>query len=269
MNRAPSFQFYPADWRKDPGVQALDYFDRGIWFEILCIMFESEQRGRLILNGQRMPDEALARLLGLDNQKITTTLTRLIEYGVAKVEPDTGVIYNKRMVEDERLRKIRQESGSRGGNPSFNKGQRNPYYPVDLDNHKVKHADKQKITPSSSSSSSKNKRILSDPRTSEPFDFFYKAYPKHEGKQPALKAWNKLNPDSSLCAAIIETLEKQKAHKDHLKKSGQFCSEWPLPATWLNGRRWEDEIPVETSKTTPDDYFTKPEVITNEHSGTN
>ena len=153
MNRSPAFLFFPADWRKDPGVQALDYFDRGVWFEILCIMFESEQRGKLVLNGKPMPEEALARLLGLDKQKITTTITTLLTYGVAKVEPDTGIIYNKRMVEDGRLSQIRRECGSRGGNPSFQKGQRNPYYPNEKDKQTDKQTDKQKITPSSSSSS--------------------------------------------------------------------------------------------------------------------
>ena len=33
-DKIPAFQFYPADWRKDPGVQSLSYNDRGIWIEI-------------------------------------------------------------------------------------------------------------------------------------------------------------------------------------------------------------------------------------------
>jgi hypothetical protein len=98
-------------------------------------------------------------------------------------------------------------------------------------------------------------RTLSDSRTSESFDLFYKAFPKHEGKQQALKAWKKFNPDPSLVQQILEALENRKIHKAHLKGSGQFCPEWPLPATWLNGKRWEDEIPIEAKQTTPEDYF--------------
>jgi hypothetical protein len=154
VNKSPSFQFYPADWRKDPGVQALDYFDRGIWFEILCIMFESDERGRLILNGQRMPEEALARLLGLDNQTLTTTLTTLLQYGVAKKESDTGIIFNKRMVEDERLRQIRRECGSRGGNPSLLSKKSTSI----LVNQNSTTGVNQIPTPSSSSSSSKREK---------------------------------------------------------------------------------------------------------------
>src|ERR1700733_14857714 len=84
--KIPAMQFYPGDWRKDPGVQSLAYFERGVWFEILMLMHESEERGKLILNGNPMPLDALGRLLGLDNQTLTTTLTALLAYGVMSRE---------------------------------------------------------------------------------------------------------------------------------------------------------------------------------------
>jgi hypothetical protein len=141
--KLPAFQFYPADWRKDPGVQSLSFHDRGIWFEILCLMHESEQRGKLLLNGKPMPDDALARLLGLDKQNLTKTLTTLLEYGVASRD-EQGALMNRRMVRDEELRKIRQESGKLGGNPNL----------VNQNSTKTKKEVNQKSTPSSSSSSS-------------------------------------------------------------------------------------------------------------------
>jgi DNA-binding Lrp family transcriptional regulator len=116
--KLPAFQFYPADWRKDPGVQSLSFHDRGVWFEILCLMHESDQRGRLLLNGKPMPDEALARLLGLDKQTLTKTLSTLIDFGVASRD-ENGALVNRRMVRDENLRKIRQEAGKLGGNPNL------------------------------------------------------------------------------------------------------------------------------------------------------
>lgn len=117
--KLPAIQFYPADWRKDPGVQSLDYFDRGVWFEILCLMHESPDRGKLTLNGEPMPDEALARILGLDNQTLTKTLTTLLKYGVASRDDETGALMNRRMVKDENIRKIRAEAGKKGGNPAL------------------------------------------------------------------------------------------------------------------------------------------------------
>ena len=139
MAKLPAFQFYPGDWRKDMGVQSLSFHDRGVWWEMLCLMHESERRGVLILNGQAMTEDSLTRLLGLDKQILTTTLTTLLTSGVASREEHTGAIYSRRMVRDENLRKIRTEAGSKGGNPV-------------LLNQNTTTTVNQKSTPSSSSS---------------------------------------------------------------------------------------------------------------------
>lgn len=160
--KLPSMQFYPADWRKDPNVQALGYFERGVWFEILCLMFESEQRGKLILNGKPMPDEALARLLGLDKQRLTSILTVLLDYGVASRD-EQGALMNRRMVKDEDIRQVRAACGALGGNPALVghadglDKQNGSKFQKEV-NQKVK----QKVTPSSSSSfsSSDLKRLI-------------------------------------------------------------------------------------------------------------
>lgn len=149
MGKLPAIQFYPADWRKDPGVQSLSFHDRGVWLEIICLMHESEQRGRLLLNGKPMPDEALARLLGLDKQIVTKTISTLLEYGVASIDPQTGALMNRRMVRDEDLRAVRQAAGKMGGNPALLK--QKPTTPVKQNETT---GVKQKSTPSSSSSSS-------------------------------------------------------------------------------------------------------------------
>jgi hypothetical protein len=145
MAKLPAFQFYPGDWRKDVGVQSLDYFDRGVWHEMLCLMHESERRGVLVLNGQAMNEDALARLLGLDKQTLTTTITTLLTTGVASREAGTGALMCRRMVRDEKLSEIRRDSGKKGGNPALlNQNQTTLH----------KQTSNQKPTPSSSSSTS-------------------------------------------------------------------------------------------------------------------
>lgn len=154
--KLPAFQFYPADWRKDPGVQALSYHDRGVWFEILCLMHESEQRGKLTLNGRPMPEDALARLLGLDKQNLTKVISILLEYGVARRDPVSGVIYNKRMVEDEKLRQIRAEIGQKGGQERVKREKDNL---LKQNSSKSLKQGKQNSTPSSSSSITKKEEV--------------------------------------------------------------------------------------------------------------
>lgn len=139
--KMPAMQFYPADWRKDLAVQSLGYHDRGVWFEMLCLMHESSERGVLLLNGAPMAEEVVARLLGLDNQTFNQTLGTLLTYGVAKRRQEDKAIFSKRMVEDEKLCQIRRKAGKLGGNPALLK-------------LKQTTEDKQNTTPSSSSSSS-------------------------------------------------------------------------------------------------------------------
>ncbi len=152
--KAPSMQWYPADWRKDTSVQMLSFHDRGVWFELINIMHESAERGVLVVNGSPMPLDALARLLGLDNQTFNQTLSNLLSYGVAKRRESDGAIYSKRMVADEKLSQVRREAGKLGGNPDLLN--QNPTTPVN-----------QNPTPSSSTSSSTSSSKKNTPKPPE------------------------------------------------------------------------------------------------------
>ena len=79
---------------------------------------------------------------------------------------------------------------------------------------------------------------------SDLFNQFWDSYPKHIAKQSAVKAFEKLKPDEKLLEAMLKAIARQKESKQWEKDGGAFI---PYPATWLNQRRWEDELPqVET-----------------------
>ena len=115
--KLPALQFYPGDWHKDQGVQALDLEQRGAWFELLLMMHDSDERGVLLVNGKPMPEAVIARRLGLVNQNANQILTTLVEFGVASRRESDGAIFCRRMVKDEKLRLLRTEAGRKGGNP--------------------------------------------------------------------------------------------------------------------------------------------------------
>ena len=94
-------------------------------------------------------------------------------------------------------------------------------------------ATNQQVTTNKNDKNEKNKYSCAN------FDLFYRSYPKKKARRDAEKAWSKLNPDESLFQSIMTALEKHKASQDWKKDGGQFI---PLPATWINGRRWEDEV---------------------------
>ncbi len=188
--KLPAIMFYPADWKKDPGVQSLNFHDRGVWVELLWLMHESDERGVLLLNGKPMPEEALARVLGLDKQILTTTLTSILDYGVASRRPEDGALYSRRMVRDEKLRKIRTEAGKQGGNPALLKQK-----PTTLDKQITTTTDKQNPTPSvavaSSFSSSNLKTSTSDSEAVRLAELFLNSIisQKPDFKKPNLKTW--------------------------------------------------------------------------------
>lgn len=73
------------------------------------------------------------------------------------------------------------------------------------------------------------------------FVAFWKVYPRKVDKDDALSAWWKLFPsgeDGAVVGRIMAALDWQVTQPQWTKDSGQFI---PYPASWLNGRRWEDE----------------------------
>ena len=68
------------------------------------------------------------------------------------------------------------------------------------------------------------------------FQIFWSAYPKKVGKQTAKKAFQKVDVPLDV---LLEALGQQKRLPQWNKDNGQYI---PNPATWLNQRRWEDEI---------------------------
>ncbi|PIQ86413.1 MAG: hypothetical protein COV74_04965 [Candidatus Omnitrophica bacterium CG11_big_fil_rev_8_21_14_0_20_45_26] len=178
-NKLPSFQFYPGDWKKDPGIQLLTLEERGFWFELLLLMFESEKRGYLLVNGRKIPDEELSRMVGLKGQRAKEILKKLIDYDIASVDPETGALYSRRMVRDEKLRQIRKACGFLGGNPNLVNQNRT----TQLNQNPTMRV-KQSPTPSSSvSSSSSTSNNKKEAFFLKAFEDFWEAYPSRNGKK--------------------------------------------------------------------------------------
>jgi len=74
------------------------------------------------------------------------------------------------------------------------------------------------------------------------FELFWAVYPLHKSKERARKVFFKLKPKDELMGKILIALEEQKQEKELQSKTNQFCPPWKLPATWLNGKCWEDEV---------------------------
>jgi len=69
------------------------------------------------------------------------------------------------------------------------------------------------------------------------FDVFYKAYPRKVGKTAAGKAFAKAKAGAHLVDILADIASRQSSGEWTAEKA-QFI---PHPATYLNGKRWEDE----------------------------
>lgn len=111
--KRPSFQFYPADWRKDPALRACSLAARGLWVELLAIMHECEPYGHLRIGGSPVTDTTqVARLVGESPDVVATLLAELEQFAVFSRLED-GTLYSRRMVRDERVRAARAAGGAR------------------------------------------------------------------------------------------------------------------------------------------------------------
>ena len=75
------------------------------------------------------------------------------------------------------------------------------------------------------------------------FDEFWKAYPKKVGKGYAYECFKKIKPSRKLLDTMLEAIAKQKKSDMWKRDKGQYI---PNPSTWLNQKRWEDDLGGDT-----------------------
>jgi hypothetical protein len=109
----PSFQFYPGDWRRDINVRTRSLAARGLWLEMLCLMHDGEPYGYLAIGGKPISPDQLAGLVGRPAREVKLLLQELADVQVYSVS-ESGLIFSRRMVRDEELRRRRGEHGMKG-----------------------------------------------------------------------------------------------------------------------------------------------------------
>lgn len=72
---------------------------------------------------------------------------------------------------------------------------------------------------------------------------FWAAYPRREAKKDALKAWCVLTAEQRFAAR-----ESIGIHVRYWAAAGRTKQYIPLPATWLRGERWDDELEMPAPK---------------------
>lgn len=241
MSDTPWMKFYPRDWRGDQALRAVSIAARGLWMECLCIMHEARPYGHLLLNGQPIETDVLARMTGVPADEVSALMAELRQAGVLSVT-GKGVVFSRRMTKDQaRAQKGRKAVAKRWRQEPDNTGLLGEpnRYPTRGPITQKPEARSQKPDISDSSLRSESDARDAKPPLDAEFADWYAGYPHKVGKAAALKAFR-----SARRKADMPVLQAGVARYIREKPPDR---PWCNPATWLNQERWNDQPAVEAS----------------------
>lgn len=156
-----------------------------------------------------------------------------------EAESETEANGNTVETEDKPVENQSETKAEPNHNQEVTKPEPDKIYDVDVDGDKDVDVDIYSNPPTSPRRGSGRKKSAD----MDGFTLFWQEYPRKAAPVAALKAWQKLNPSPELVERILAHVRDHKRAQDWIKDGGQFV---PHPATFLNGRRWEDDIPPDT-----------------------
>ncbi len=193
------------------------------------LVTSGEHTDGIVLGGRPVTDAELGRRLGLHRKSVGEMRRRLSAYGyIAGKRTGRGYILRVRKskkwawLQTPRWSQLATSEGRDGAKPGY---QMEP---------------NRDVRPPTLATSRSDISLQQHKTTPYPgFEAFWKAYPRQVAKQDALKAWRKIKPDE--LSVILKGVEAWKRDEQWAKDGGKYI---PYPATFLNGRRWEDVFGV-------------------------
>jgi uncharacterized protein YdaU (DUF1376 family) len=239
MNR---FDFYTGDWIRD--TTDLEPQEEGIYLRLIVWYYANEKP---------IPARRAMRISRATTSEERQTTELVLGRFFVVCNADGEKVFRNKKCDEEitkwvLARKRAIENGKKGGRPPGSKTKPKP-------RGKAKHNPEQNLpspspSPSSSPPPSANKKAA-PVRGSllDGFDVFWKHFPNRKSRDRAERAWKKLRQAKTLPSIdfLVEAIRKQKEYREQCSKIGKWVEEWAHPATWLNGKRWEDELVIEQS----------------------
>ncbi|WP_460093725.1 YdaU family protein [Pseudomonas sp. S2_B03] len=230
MAALPYMQFYVADYLAD--TTHLTAEEHGAYMLLLFSYWQTGKPLRIdrLATVARIPNERWPSVADTLSEFFHVTETHWVQF---RVEADLEAV-NSKVVTASNAGKASARAKALKKQQELNDRSTNVDDPLQRNgNHKDTDTDTDTDT-------DKNKNNT-PPMVDDLFPKFWKMYPNKKGKAAAEKAWKKLKVTADLFGQIAEGLAAQVICEAWVKDGGQFI---PHPATWLNGKRWEDEVKV-------------------------
>ncbi len=111
----PFQKFYWGDWFKSLDVRALPLSTRAVWFEMIGLMWQSDDRGHLTVNGKPAPDKVIALMIGITVEEYLEHLAVLEDAKLFSRRESDGAIFSRKILHDEEMHKRKAIAGRFGG----------------------------------------------------------------------------------------------------------------------------------------------------------
>lgn len=228
------FKFYGQDWLTDLKVMKMTPEDRLCFITLLCLASSADEGGVIrdcdedaIIKLTNLPDDPThdfnpaERAVGCLKRYEALQIVTLGDNGLVTVRA-FGRRQDENLSNAERQRKYRERLRIR---PK----ERNASY----------------VTPSNDSNARLDKNRLDKNRINPLplFDQFWETYPTKVKKDKAREAWLKIPAQER--PLILPAITTQLANAHFRGKDG--IDYIPHPTTWLNQRRWEDQVEIKKS----------------------
>ncbi len=206
-----------------------------IWLKLLVLAGKKNDSGLVYLteNIPYTPD-ILSDIFNRESRMISLALNTFASFGMIEIENDIISVLNWNKHQNiEGMEKIREQNKIRQANYRDRKKLENSNVISRDSNGTDKNKNKIRID--------KDKNNKEEYNPSDDFGLFWEAYNKKENKKKCIDKYKLLYKKKQL-PEIKKHIEIIKSWHKTDKWKGGFQ---PNPLTWLNGERWEDELPIE------------------------
>lgn len=227
------------DFFEDETIKFIEEQENGIkysnFYLKLCLK-SVKTEGKLIrLVGETLIPydiNSLSKLTGVDFDTVRSAMNLFESIGLVKIL-ESGEIYLSQIDEligsetnkAQLMRRLRAQQKKIKGNAVT---QMLPEIDIDIDIDKEKDIDNIYV-----------QNEVQKPDWEDKFEQFWKLYPKKQNKKKVQLWFKNKQPNDALFDTIIKKLKNFIDTVDWQKENGKYI---PMPTTWLNGERWNDEI---------------------------
>ncbi len=237
MKSSPAFRLYGNDWLSSRSITLMTPAEEGAYIRLLCYAWADPDVS--------IPDddETLAKLSRLGEEWLKGSSTTLRACFVPHPKKP-GRLVNVRLLQEHKQQQEWRAKCQHGGIQSGKTRALELKGSSRVVQVKANRTVEVKGNSSSSSSSSKKKKDILSETSSQTngrlpgFEIFWKSYPRKEGKGACERWWRSHKPDDFLLGVMLGKMDHAKQLPKWQEDGGKYI---PMPYTWLNQKRWEDE----------------------------